>query len=254
MSKLYQIGEAAELTGLSRDTLRFYEKKGILKSIRMDNGYRLYTESDIAALISIRYRRHMNHSLNDIENDLIGERFSVENMKRLTEEAILREEDELKRHELSLKRLRLTRRDIDDIEMSLDKCLRRPFPKIYEGPGFTSYMEAIRAWFQLCSERDGLDMCYLMDRYEGEAYIDTALIFFAGVDEEIEAALIEKGWRISEFSGKECQFTISEGNSEEMPKLPKEAIERMAKSYVINMIDSYKAEEHTRFRGIYTLL
>ena len=53
----------------------------------------------------------------------IGERFSVENMKRLTEEAILREEDELKRHELSLKRLRLTRRDIDDIEMSLDKCL-----------------------------------------------------------------------------------------------------------------------------------
>ena len=37
----------------------------------------------------------------------IGERFSVENMKRLTEEAILREEDELKRHELSLKRLRL---------------------------------------------------------------------------------------------------------------------------------------------------
>ena len=70
--RYYQIGEAAELTGLSRDTLRFYEKKGLIRSERKENGYRLYNENDLAALISIKYRRHMNHSIGDIEKDLIG--------------------------------------------------------------------------------------------------------------------------------------------------------------------------------------
>ena len=36
--KQYLIGEASELTGLSRDTLRFYEKKGLIRSERKENG------------------------------------------------------------------------------------------------------------------------------------------------------------------------------------------------------------------------
>jgi hypothetical protein len=37
-----QIGEIAEATGLSRDTLRFYEKRGLLRARRSANGYRDY--------------------------------------------------------------------------------------------------------------------------------------------------------------------------------------------------------------------
>ena len=40
----YLIGDVANLMGLSRDTLRYYEKRGILSSQRGDNGYRYYTD------------------------------------------------------------------------------------------------------------------------------------------------------------------------------------------------------------------
>ena len=32
------------MTGLTRDTLRFYEKKGVIAAKRRENGYRYYTE------------------------------------------------------------------------------------------------------------------------------------------------------------------------------------------------------------------
>lgn len=53
----YKIGDVANLMGLSRDTLRHYEKRGILTSQRGDNGYRYYTDQDISRLISILYQR-----------------------------------------------------------------------------------------------------------------------------------------------------------------------------------------------------
>ena len=45
--KAYTIGEMARLYGLSTDSLRYYEKKGIIKPIRGKNGYRLYSARDI---------------------------------------------------------------------------------------------------------------------------------------------------------------------------------------------------------------
>ena len=44
---MYKIGELATLFNISADTLRFYEKNGILKaSQRSSNDYRLYSEED----------------------------------------------------------------------------------------------------------------------------------------------------------------------------------------------------------------
>ena len=61
----YLIGDVANLMGLSRDTLRYYEKRGILSSQRGDNGYRYYTDQDISRLISILYQRKMDIGLRD---------------------------------------------------------------------------------------------------------------------------------------------------------------------------------------------
>ena len=50
-----QIGEVAERTGVTQRTLRFYEEKGLLKPpTRMEGGFRLYSEADIARLERIR--------------------------------------------------------------------------------------------------------------------------------------------------------------------------------------------------------
>ena len=40
----YLIGDMSEIVGVSRDTLRFYEKKGIIKARKKENGYRLVTQ------------------------------------------------------------------------------------------------------------------------------------------------------------------------------------------------------------------
>ncbi|MCC7366533.1 MAG: MerR family transcriptional regulator [Dehalococcoidia bacterium] len=50
-----QIGEAAERTGLTQRTLRYYEEKGLLSPPqRMDGGFRLYSGTDLERLGRIR--------------------------------------------------------------------------------------------------------------------------------------------------------------------------------------------------------
>ncbi|QBD76243.1 MerR family transcriptional regulator [Ktedonosporobacter rubrisoli] len=49
MSNEYTIQQAAELTGISTHTLRYYERIGLLIPVgRLDNGYRYYTDDDLA--------------------------------------------------------------------------------------------------------------------------------------------------------------------------------------------------------------
>ena len=46
---MYQISELAESVGLSRATLLYYEKLGLLKGKRQANGCRVYSDADRAA-------------------------------------------------------------------------------------------------------------------------------------------------------------------------------------------------------------
>ncbi|WP_420554652.1 MerR family transcriptional regulator [Neptuniibacter marinus] len=47
---MYSISELAEKVGLSRSTLLYYEKLGLLQGIRQTNGYRLYSDKDAQQL------------------------------------------------------------------------------------------------------------------------------------------------------------------------------------------------------------
>lgn len=63
----YQIGEASTLLGLSVDTLRYYEKIGLLPPIsRTPSGIRLYSKQDISRLRFIQRAQVMNFSLGEI--------------------------------------------------------------------------------------------------------------------------------------------------------------------------------------------
>ncbi|HEX5343036.1 MAG TPA: MerR family transcriptional regulator [Duganella sp.] len=65
-----QIGEIAEATGLSRDTLRFYEKRGLLRARRSANGYRDYPQEAVDLLRYIRLAQTLGFTLAEIEADL----------------------------------------------------------------------------------------------------------------------------------------------------------------------------------------
>ena len=50
-----QIGEVADRTGVTQRTLRFYEERGLLKPpTRMEGGFRLYSEDDVARVEQIK--------------------------------------------------------------------------------------------------------------------------------------------------------------------------------------------------------
>jgi DNA-binding transcriptional MerR regulator len=65
-----RIGEIAEATGISRDTLRFYEKRGLLQARRGENGYRDYPPQAVDWLRYIRMAQSLGFSLKEIEADL----------------------------------------------------------------------------------------------------------------------------------------------------------------------------------------
>jgi DNA-binding transcriptional MerR regulator len=65
-----QIGELAAATGLSRDTLRFYEKRGLLASRRLANGYRDYPDDAVQWLCYLRAAQALGFTLADIETGL----------------------------------------------------------------------------------------------------------------------------------------------------------------------------------------
>jgi MerR family Zn(II)-responsive transcriptional regulator of zntA len=64
---MYRIGELASLCEVKADTLRFYEKHGLLApSMRSDSGYRLYSRDDAARLKFILRAKAVGFSLNEI--------------------------------------------------------------------------------------------------------------------------------------------------------------------------------------------
>ncbi|HAT31127.1 MAG TPA: MerR family transcriptional regulator [Janthinobacterium sp.] len=64
------IGEMAAATGLSRDTLRYYEKRGLLRAGRGGNGYRDYPPEAVDSLRYIRLAQSLGFTLAEIEADL----------------------------------------------------------------------------------------------------------------------------------------------------------------------------------------
>jgi len=63
-----KIGELAKRTGLAPSTIRFYESKGLLKSVdRLANGYREYPLEAVAALTIIMNAQQTGFTLDEIK-------------------------------------------------------------------------------------------------------------------------------------------------------------------------------------------
>ncbi|MDB5091369.1 MAG: hypothetical protein JWR09_5363 [Mucilaginibacter sp.] len=68
------IGELSSKSGLSRDTIRFYEKQGLIKvgrKDRRDNNYKEYPEGVLETLRTIKRVKNFGFTLNEIA-DLVG--------------------------------------------------------------------------------------------------------------------------------------------------------------------------------------
>jgi DNA-binding transcriptional MerR regulator len=67
-----RIGRVAQETGLSIDTIRFYEKQGLLRrSPRTEGGFRLFAVQDVETLKFVRNAQQLGFSLNEIRELLV---------------------------------------------------------------------------------------------------------------------------------------------------------------------------------------
>ena len=55
---MYTIGQVAKFLGVSRDTLKFYEEKNLVKPKQdIENGYRKYNHFDIYDITTVNFYR-----------------------------------------------------------------------------------------------------------------------------------------------------------------------------------------------------
>ena len=72
MGQTLRIGEVARQTGLSIDTIRFYEKQGLSKRpLRTEGGFRIFGPDDVQGLKFVRKAQEMGFSLEEIRELLI---------------------------------------------------------------------------------------------------------------------------------------------------------------------------------------
>ncbi|MDZ5254058.1 MerR family transcriptional regulator [Clostridium sp. LIBA-8841] len=111
---MYTIGQIANFLGVSRDTLKFYEEKGLVKPKQNnDNGYREYNQFDIYDITTINFYREIDIEIKKIQE--IRKSKSIEDLELLLEEKeqVILEEIEYKK--LLLKKIRLVKEDCENI-------------------------------------------------------------------------------------------------------------------------------------------
>lgn len=108
---MHTIGKAAKRAGLSVDTLRYYEREGLLPSPRRTaSSYRLYDEATISRLRFINRAKVLGFTLAEIRellqlNDGGGERNSVRAIALARVEEIARKIEDLRRMHAMLEHL-----------------------------------------------------------------------------------------------------------------------------------------------------
>ena len=130
----YQIGQLAKLSGVNPDTVRFYERTGLLpKPGRSPNGYRLYDKPALDKIRFIRKAQTLGFSLDEIRRIL-----NLRGRGKMTCRCVMAmAEATLSETDLKLKHLRAFRKGLAD---NLERWKRSPKRKA--GAEFCALIEA----------------------------------------------------------------------------------------------------------------
>jgi DNA-binding transcriptional MerR regulator len=125
-----RIGQVAQQTGLSIDTIRFYEKQGLLRrSPRTEGGFRLFGRSEIETLKFVRKAQELGFSLSEIRELLVlrGEHVpACSHVKELLDQKLTTVQQkiaELQNIEHALKRaLQKCKRELKTVAPGHEEC------------------------------------------------------------------------------------------------------------------------------------
>ncbi|AQR93288.1 MerR family transcriptional regulator [Clostridium saccharoperbutylacetonicum] len=99
----YSIGEFSKLTNLSIDTLRYYEKEGLIAPERKENGRRYYSEKDVTWIAFIKRLKETRMPIKEIQEyaklRAIGDTTMAERMEMLIKHRTALEDEIMKANE-----------------------------------------------------------------------------------------------------------------------------------------------------------
>ncbi|WP_028559628.1 MerR family transcriptional regulator [Paenibacillus pinihumi] len=117
----YTVGSLAKLTSTTERTLRFYDRKGLLKpSGYNEQGHRIYTDEDLVRLHQILTLKYLGYSL-----DEIGKYLAEQNSKdfhaslELQHELLLQKQQHIQHVVSTMERVRAVIKDNDTIDHGL---------------------------------------------------------------------------------------------------------------------------------------
>ena len=121
-SRTYRIGEIAQQTGVSVETLRYYEKRRLLNAPpRTEGGFRLYSDDAVQQVKFIKQAQSLGLTLDDVQQLLIGRqrRPAVASCRRVRDLLTRRIED----IDARIKELREFRRTLNEHLVACDRAL-----------------------------------------------------------------------------------------------------------------------------------
>ncbi|KMN44682.1 MerR family transcriptional regulator [Bacillus sp. LK2] len=140
---MYTIGQVAKFLSVSRDTLKFYEEKELVKPKQnIENGYRKYNHFDIYDITTVNFYREMDIEIKKIQE--LRKSKSIEGIKLLLEEKEQEVLEEIEYKKLLLKKLQIVKEDCGKIKQFLGEYTvkeMKPLEIKGEIEHFTAYDE-----------------------------------------------------------------------------------------------------------------
>lgn len=200
--KKYSIGEVSSRLGLSRDTIRFYEKKGIIHPEKQNNGYRSYTYEDIHKLLNVMFYRRLNFSIEDIIRLLY--KSSFHSYRSMIQEKIKEEKLQVEKHRQSLIHLAHLQQLYKNVEQWLGHYDIRPLHRYYKIENNS-----------LISKTGISDLCYIFQEYriEEDSVHQSDEYFMFSEETATTMKLDEKLEDYPIIQHERCVYTIIASNS-----------------------------------------
>ncbi|MGE7928992.1 MerR family transcriptional regulator [Lysinibacillus xylanilyticus] len=205
---MYTIGQVANFLGVSRDTLKFYEEKELVKPKQnMENGYRKYSHFDIYDITTVNFYREIDIEIKKIQE--LRKSKSIEGIHSLLEEKEQEVLQEIEYKKLLLKKLQIVKEDCEKIKQYLGQYIVKEM-KPLEIKGEIEHFTAYDEYDTLKKNADNLKKAVTLTSlrrvvsFNEEGMIEDKFIIVRKVedpDEEIEGEIL---------SHPKCIYTIME--------------------------------------------
>ncbi|CEO28954.1 MerR family transcriptional regulator [Paraclostridium sordellii] len=172
--KYYKTGELSKIYNLGRDSLKYYEKLGLLNPGRDTNSYRMYTIKDICNLNLIKELRSLDFSMQKIKEYLENRNVDTTKEMLLEEVRFIDEKlEELSSHKESLhKRLSSINNTVEHTNFNRIELLYMPKRKVLTVNSNVTFDENVDYLIQRLNEKFD-DKFYVLGNSNFGAVFDT---------------------------------------------------------------------------------